>query len=95
MDAAQQTIITMDVAVGFGLLFSYSSAVAAVVMVEVVSVLATVDVDVATTMVIAANGLLFFLFSSAAAETMVPSANFFKGVVYAAPSYIDNNINYK
>ena len=77
----------MDAAAGFGLLSFYSS-VADAEMAEVVLVLVMVDVVVVTTTVIAVNGLSFFLFSSPAAETMVPSANFFTGVVSPAPSYI-------
>lgn len=88
MDAAILTTTT-DVAVGFGLLSFYSSAVD-VETTMAVSVLVTVAVVVATTMAIAVNGSSFFLFSSAAAETMVPAANFFTGAVFAAPSYISN-----
>ena len=79
----------MDAAAGFGLLSFYSS-VADAEMAEMVLVLVMVAVDVVvvTTTAIAVNGLLFFLFSSPAAETMVPSANFFTGVVSPAPSYI-------
>ena len=89
MDAAQTTITTVDAAVGFGLLSFYSS-VADAVITAVVSVLVIADVVVATTTVTAVNGLSSFLFSSAAAETMVPAANFFTGAVFAAPSYISN-----
>ena len=90
MDAAILTTTT-DVAVGFGLLSFYSSAVD-VETTMAVSVLVTVAVVVvvATTMAIAVNGSSFFLFSSAAAETMVPAANFFTGAVFAAPSYISS-----
>ena len=111
VDAAQITTITADVAVGFGLLFFYSSvAVVAMVEMVLVSAMVVVAVVVVTTTVIAVNGLLFFLFSSAAAETMVPAANFFSGIVFTVPSYIVNtcfitdfeielliatNINYK
>ena len=66
----------MDVAtVGFGLLFSYSS-VAVVVMEETVLelVMAVVAADAVTITAIAANGLLFFLFSSAAAAEITVSA---------------------
>ena len=87
MDAAILTTTT-DVAVGFGLLSFYFSAVD-VETTMAVSVLVTVVVVVATTMAIAVNGSSFFLFSSAA-ETMVPAANFFTGAVFAAPSYISN-----
>ena len=89
MDAAQITIITTDVAVGSGLLFFYSS-VADVETEEAVSETVAVDLAVATTTVIAVNGSSFFLVSSVAAETMVPAANFFSGVVSATPSYIVN-----
>lgn len=62
--------------------------------VETITVLALVmvaaDVVVVITTAIAVNGLLFFLFSSVAAETMVPAANFLTGAHSEAPSYIDN-----
>ena len=96
MDAAQTTITTVDAAVGFGLLFFYSSA-ADVAATAAALVLAIADVDaatvvaVATTMAIAVNGLLFFLFSSAV-ETVVLAANFFTGVATAAPSYIQIHV---
>ena len=92
MDAAQTTIITTDAEVGFGLLFFYSSVVDAVA--TMVSALAMADVVAAITTVIAVNGLLFFLFSSAVVETMASAANFFTGVVSAAPSYIVNKKNF-
>ena len=82
-----------DAAVGFGLLFFYSSAADAVTAeADLVSVIADVAVVVVTTMAIAANGLSFFLFSSAVADavTTVPAANFFTGVVLPTPSYISN-----
>ena len=85
MDAAQ--IITIaDVAAGFGLSSSYSSVAAAETMAADLAV--SEAVAVVTTMVV--NGLLFFLFSSAAAETMVPAANFLTGARFEAPSYINN-----
>ena len=49
-------------------------------------------VAVVTTITIVVNGLSFFLFSSAAAETMVPSANFIPGAVLCGASYIYNFI---
>ena len=91
MDAAQ-LITIMDVEVGFGLLSFYSSVVDAVA--TMVSVLAMAVVVVATTTAIAANGLSFFLFSSAVAETTVSAVNFFTGARYAAPSYIDSQFFY-
>ena len=66
MDAAQTTITTVDAAVGFGLSSFYSSVADAVAMAAVSAVLAMADAVVVTTMAIAANGLSFFLFSSAA-----------------------------
>ena len=111
MDAAQITITTTDVAAGFGSSFFYSSvAVVAMAEMVLVSAMAVADVVVVITTAIAANGSLSFLFSSAAAETMVPAANFFTGIVFTVPSYIVNtrfvtdfeiellittNINYK
>lgn len=71
MDAAQTTT-TMDVAAGFGLLSSYSSAVD--VVMAVVLDLAITDVVVITTL-IAVNGLLSFLFFSLAVEITVLAAN--------------------
>ena len=88
MDAAQTTITTADAAVGFGLSSFYSSVADAVAMVAVLAVLAMADAVVVTTITIVVNGLSFFLFSSAAVETVVLSANFFTGVASAAPSYI-------
>ena len=89
MDAATiLPTITMVVAVGFGLLFFYSSVADAETMAVLALVMAVAAVVVVTTTAIAVNGLSFFLFSSAAAEIMVPAANFFTGVVVAAPSYI-------
>ena len=90
MDAALLLTTTADVAVGFGLLFFYSSVAAAVetAVADLTLVLATIvvaDVVITTTV---ANGLSFFLFSSAVAEITVPAANFFSGVVLSAPSYI-------
>ena len=70
MDAAQ-LITIMDAEVGFGLLSFYSAVVDAVATM----VLAMAVVVVATTMAIAANGLSFFLFFSAAAVMAVPAAN--------------------
>ena len=77
MVAATLTITMDAVTVGFGLLSSYSSVAAAV---EIMAVVAD-SVDLATvvveTMATVANGSSFFLFSSAAAaEIMVPAANF-------------------
>lgn len=92
MDAAQTTIITVDAAAGFGLLSFYSSVADAETTVVVVDlVLVTVADAVVVTMAIAANGLLFFLFSSvvADAEITVPAANLLSGVDYTAPSYIN------
>lgn len=67
--------ILQDAAVGFGLLFFYSS-VADVAATTTALVSETVDV-VAVTTTIAVNGLSSFLFSSAAAEMAVLSANLF------------------
>ena len=68
--------ILQDVAVGFGLLFFYSSAadVALVMAMESESEIWAVDAVVETITAVV-NGLLSFLFFSAAAETIVP-ANF-------------------
>ena len=61
MDAAQTIITIVDAAVGFGLLSFYSSvADAAATAADLVLEIAVVDAVVVTTMVIAANGLLFF-----------------------------------
>ena len=93
MDAAQILITTVvtDAEVGFGLLFFYSSvAVAVTAEAASVSAMAVAVVVVVITTATAANGLSFFLFSSVAAETMVPAASFFTGVVFPAPSYINN-----
>lgn len=88
MDAALLTI-TMDVAVGFGLFFFYSSAADAETMAVAVDSVDLVTWAVATMETAVVNGLLSFLSSSAAAETMVPAANFSQASFSAAPSYID------
>ena len=58
--------------------------------------LVTWAVAVVTMETAVVNGLLSFLSSSAAAETMVPAANFSQASFSATPSYIDScNILFK
>ena len=84
MDAAiiLTMVITTDAEAGFGLLSSYSSVADVAVTIMVVAVLAylviVAAVVAAMTMVIAVNGLSFFLFSSSVAETTVPAANSYR-----------------